>query len=137
MKAINTVLAILVVTTLGCQSKPENRAPFQIYMESWERISFSAPEIAEGKHLKWHVKQEANHIIKQNLTSWGPSAEVMLGKNIHVNEKGLEAEMDAIQAWLVCNGITDITFRLAMSKGEPPVVRICRNGKITNLDKKP
>jgi hypothetical protein len=111
----------------------KNAESFSIYIESWERISFRRPHITEGEYSKMHIKSEAEGVIAIYLKQMKPVAKIMLGKNLHINDKGFNAEIDEIQEWLVAQGIKDITFRLAMSEKMPPVVREYRNGKVIEL----
>ena len=125
-------MASLVVLGLcclgGCRCAPHQEARFDIYIESWDRISFAIPEILDGDHPKWHSRVEATRIVLAHRDSLGSCADVMLGKSLHADAAAVEAKIDAIQKWLESCGITDMTFRLAMSDVMPPVVRVVEDG---------
>lgn len=100
-----------------------------LYIESWDRIAFESPSIVEGSVSKWHSKKQAEAVIAAYRGKRAPRAAVMLGKNLDIGAKTMEAEIDDIQNWLIGQGIMDITFRQARSKEMPAIVRECRNGK--------
>ena len=86
------------------------------------------PEILDGEHPKWHSRAEATQVVLANREALGSCADVMLGKNLHVDDTAVQSELDGIQKWLESCGITDMTFRLAMSDVMPPVVRVVKDG---------
>ena len=129
-KIISILIFFLVFPSLSFSQS----GGFNIYIESWERISFRNPLIEEQNHAKMHSKKNAALIIKNNANLLEGTTEVMLGKNIHVNEDGIEAEINEIQEWLVSLGIKSIIFRLATSGIDPPVVKEFRDGQIISPD---
>lgn len=122
---------------MGCRTTVKEKPEFYVYIESWDRVSFSAPRIVEGKYSKWLSKDQASQAIRVNRDSFAPRAEVMLGKNLDINDSGLDSEIDEIERWLVSCGIREITFKLAMSSRMPPVLREYRNGKTIKVHKPP
>jgi hypothetical protein len=104
---------------------------FSIYIESWDRVAFHYPDITEGKSSKWHNKAVAEAVIRKHLEFLAPKADVLLGTNLHINDKGYESEIDEIQNWLVTQGITRIEFIQAQGESLSPVVRIYEDGKVT------
>jgi len=107
---------------------------FYIYMESWDRVSFREPNMRDEDGSKWYSRAEATQIIRDFLELVGARADVLLGKNLHINGAGFEADLDTIQEWLVSIGIRDITLWQARSRGPAPLVRKCRDGKTVNVE---
>ena len=124
MKNIVILFTIIAFFLLGCQTSSPDKQTFSIYIESWEHISISVPEITGDGHMKTLSKDEATKVISDNMKDFKPSADVMLGKSGRV-------KIDNVQDWLVSIGITDIVFKAALSSRMPPVVREYHNGKIT------
>jgi hypothetical protein len=97
-------------------------------------MSVDGPSAAKSNESGWLGKADVELLIKKWIDTTSASAacaDVTLGKNFKISEEGLDAEIDEIQEWLVSHGITTITFRMAQSYQEGPVVREYRNGVIT------
>ncbi len=110
----NKIILLLFTSSLIGVALAQNQPETKIYIEAWNRISI------ETCGSGWFTKQEAEEFLKRDSTK---QIEVILGKNLSINNSGFESEIDEIQQWLVSLGFKDITFRLATSDNLPPVVR--------------
>ncbi len=117
---ISRVIALLsCILISGCQTPEKDLTGFNIYIESWDRISFSNPYYGN-----WFVsKPEATEFIREKKNTIASKAYVVLGKNIHMHQDTLEERMDEIQSWLISEGIEHIIFELALSFDAPCIVR--------------
>jgi len=116
-------------------TQPSENKGFGIHIESWDAILFSSPPTLTDQ--SWLSRKDVEAVIARYVDLQAGLAEVTLGKKLDMGDNGREVKIDEIQAWLVAQGIKDITFRLATSKVMSPVVRQCRNGKTVILATQP
>ncbi len=134
------ILASCLAALYVCRHRLAGKGTFSIYIESWSRIAFDNPSIAEPRIYipwiteqpcsKWHTKAQAEEVISKYSGRMPAGADIMLGKALHINERGFQAEIDEIQDWLVSCGMHYIVFRLALSRDIPPVVRVYIDGEV-------
>jgi len=134
MKKILFLIFIYATVVIDCQAAKKNDSMFYIYIESWDRISVSSPNIAATDQPELYSKAKAEKIIRRNIKLVGESAEVMIGKGLQMNRAGLDDEIDEIQKWLISQGIRHIKFKLAISDGIPPDVKEYNAERATNID---
>jgi len=120
--------ALLLISWLaGCSQQSTDAQPLNIYIESWEHISFNVPKLTavdrSGSYSKDHNKAAADAVLRKYRKQLLPIADVMLGKNLHINDKGFQSEIDEVQEWLASHGFSQITFRLARCSTPPDIVR--------------
>lgn len=92
---------------------PDQRRAIFLEVESWTRIRFYNAEPEGVPRPKPCSKAEAERYIADVRHRLLPSAQVMLAEDLDLGGKGRQADMDEIQAWLVGQGITSGTFRVA------------------------
>jgi len=134
MKKILFLIFIFAIAAIDCQAAKKDNSMFYIYIESWDRISVSSPNIAATDQPELYPKIKAEKIIRKNIKLVGESAEVMIGKDLHMNNAELEDKIDEIQKWLISQGMRHIQFKLAISDGIPPMVREYKAERTTNID---
>ncbi len=133
MKLIPSILCLGALICAGCQhTGRESGRHFSIHIESWDDITFVSPAITQDRASRILSRKEAESVFAAYRSQMTSSAEVSVGKPLHMNDDTLDAELDKIQDWLIEMGMTKIIFRLAVSDlaSETPTVREYRNGKV-------
>lgn len=100
-----------------------NFTKIEMYIESWDRIHFYQDE------SRMLSQDNAEEFLKTKVKR-SDTIDVVLGKSLAINEKGLDSEVNEIQDWLVALGYNKITFKLATSNRSMPIVRKYTDGEI-------